>query len=83
MTRCFFRRRGRRPWGIIKDVPQDHPELNGRVVIKDLPKVVGGQEGVEVIAHDFFASQPVKGMQHLSRSLGKLCLRLSNVSFYT
>lgn len=47
----------------LRTFRNDHPELNGRVVIEDLPKVVEGQEGVEVIAHDFFAPQPVKGMQ--------------------
>ena len=41
-----------------------HPELRGRVVIEDLPKVIEGQEveeGVEAIAHDFFTPQPVIG----------------------
>ena len=44
---------------------RNHPEIRGRIVIQDLPKVVEGQEvieGVEAIAHDFFTEQPIKGV---------------------
>ncbi|PVH93845.1 o-methyltransferas-like protein [Periconia macrospinosa] len=42
------------------------PELKGRVVLQDLEEVVEsvrgeGLEGVEIMAHDFFTAQPVKG----------------------
>lgn len=44
---------------------RNHPELRGRIIVEDLPKVVEGQEveeGVDAIGHDFFTPQPVRGM---------------------
>ena len=52
----------------LRTFRRTHPELTGRMVIEDLPKVVEGQEvegGVEAIAHDFFTPQPVKGMPNI------------------
>ena len=49
----------------LRTFRRGHPDLIGRVVIEDLPKVIEGQkdeEGVEAIAHDFCTPQPVKGM---------------------
>ena len=48
----------------LRKFRRNHPELRGRVIIEDLPKVIEGQEveeGVEAIAHDFFTPQPVTG----------------------
>jgi demethylsterigmatocystin 6-O-methyltransferase len=39
-------------------------EVKGRVVLQDLPGVVGGMklpEGIEVMAYDFFTKQPITG----------------------
>ncbi|KAF6221197.1 hypothetical protein HO133_002052 [Letharia lupina] len=60
MTRCLFVDVGGGRGKSSRTFRNDHPELNGRVVIEDLPQVAEGQEGVEVIARDFFAPQPVK-----------------------
>ena len=49
----------------LRTFRRNHPELRGRFIIEDLPKVIEGQEveeGVEAIAHDFFTPQPVKGV---------------------
>ena len=48
----------------LRKFRRSHPELRGRVIIEDLPKVIEGQEvddGVEAIAHDFFTPQPIPG----------------------
>lgn len=57
----------------LRTFRRNHPELRGRIILEDLPKVVEGQEvveGVEAIAHDFFTEQPIKGMPP-SLSLGR------------
>lgn len=64
----------------LRTFRRNHPELEGRIVVEDLPKVVEGQGstgGVESVAHDFFNPQPVKGMQHLL-STGPSKLSISN-----
>ena len=70
----------------LRKFRKNHPQLSGRVIVEDLPKVVEGQEvedGVEAIAHDFFTPQPVKGMQdRLSRSPCKPRPPISSVSFH-
>lgn len=40
-----------------------YPDLPGRFMIQDLPQIVSGQkaDGVQFMAHDIFAVQPVKG----------------------
>jgi hypothetical protein len=42
-----------------------HPELKGRLVLEELPymidRVVGKLDGVELVGHDFYDPQPVKG----------------------
>ena len=48
----------------LRKFRRNHPELRGRIIIEDLPKVIEGQEvgdGVEAIAHDFFTPQPITG----------------------
>ena len=48
----------------LREFRKNHPELRGRVIIEDLPKVIESQEveeGVEAIVHDFFTPQPVTG----------------------
>ena len=46
---------------------KQHPDLPGRLILQDLPSVVEGigsdlSAGVEVVGHDFFTAQPIKGM---------------------
>ena len=42
-----------------------HREITGKLIVQDIPAVVKDvkdlPEGVEAMAHDFFAGQPVKG----------------------
>ncbi|TVY76147.1 Demethylsterigmatocystin 6-O-methyltransferase, partial [Lachnellula suecica] len=41
-----------------------HPDLPGRFIVQDLPGTVDNApkiEGVELVAHDFFTEQPIKG----------------------
>ncbi len=69
----------------LRKFRRNHPELRGRLVIEDLPKVFGGQEveeGVEAIAHDFFTPQPVKGKRLSSLELPEQIF-LSHVPFHT
>ena len=43
-----------------------YPQLQGRVILQDLPEVLqhaATVEGVEHMAHNFFSPQPVKGTQ--------------------
>lgn len=43
-----------------------HPELKGRLVLQELPymidRVADKLEGVELMAHDFYTPQPIKGI---------------------
>lgn len=44
---------------------ENFPSLPGKVILQDLPAVAAEakvSEGIEVMAHDFFTPQPVKGM---------------------
>jgi hypothetical protein len=43
-----------------------HPEVKGRLVLEELPYVIGQVEkgkldGVELVEHDFYTPQPIKG----------------------
>lgn len=41
------------------------PELPGKFIVQDLPSTVKNApkaEGIEIIGHDFFTEQPIKGM---------------------
>ena len=57
------------------------PVLKGRIILQDLPPVIArapALEGVEMVAHDFFEEQPVKGTCHfltfeLRENSGRLC----------
>lgn len=44
-----------------------YPELRGKLVIQDMPVVVQGitslPSGIEAVEHDFFAPQPVRGVE--------------------
>ena len=66
----------------LRTFRKNHRQLNGRIIVQDLPKVVEGQEneeGVETIAHDFFTPQPFKGMQFsMFKSPSKLRLAFSS-----
>ena len=55
-----------------------HPEMKGRLVLQEMPymiekvKAEGVCEGiVELVAHNFYGSQPVKGMSRWNSSLTK------------
>lgn len=53
----------------VREVCKKIPDLRGRVVIQDLPKIIEGQEaahGVEAMAHDFFNPQPIHGESFFS-----------------
>ena len=48
----------------LRDVTAERPDLVGRMIAQDLPEVISGREdvaGVEVMSHNFFEPQPVKG----------------------
>lgn len=52
--------------GEIRKLRDRYPELRGRLVLQDLPDVVAAcdvesLEGVQIMAHDFFQAQPVRG----------------------
>lgn len=45
------------------------PDVKGRIVVEDLPEVVkDALPGVEVVGHDFFQPQPIKGTSFPLRS---------------
>ena len=52
-----------------------HPGVKGRLVLQELPYMIervegqGGIEGVELMGHDFYGEQPVKGSCHRVFSL--------------
>jgi demethylsterigmatocystin 6-O-methyltransferase len=44
---------------------QKNANLNGRIILQDLPTVVAGaitDDRVERMGHDFFTEQPIKGI---------------------
>jgi hypothetical protein len=45
---------------------ENHPEVKGRLVLEELPYVIGQVDkgkldGVELVEHDFYTPQPIKG----------------------
>ena len=49
------------------------PDLPGKFIVEDLPSTVQNApkaEGIEIIGHDFFTEQPIKGMVHFHVKLG-------------
>ena len=49
---------------ILESVCEERPDLQDRVVVQDLPKVVVGRRlvhGIEIMPHNFFTPQPVHG----------------------
>ena len=49
---------------LIERFRKQRPDLTGRMILQDLPRVIEGrevEEGVEYMAHDFFTPQPVNG----------------------
>ena len=56
-------------------VKEAFPELAGKLILQDLPQTfafVGKIEGVEVIEHNFFEPQPVKGtlLHRINHNIG-------------
>ena len=50
---------------LLERFRQQRPDLKGRMVLQDLPKVIEGREtanGVEYLVHDFFTPQCIKGL---------------------
>ena len=48
----------------IAGFQQAYPNLPGRLVLEDLPAVVGNAKlpaSIELVAHDFFRPQPIRG----------------------
>ena len=48
----------------LREVCKQMPDLQGRVIIQDVPEVIEGQEtahGVEVMSYDFLTPQPIRG----------------------
>ncbi len=48
----------------LRDLRLARPDLEGRMIVQDLPEVIAGKEktpGVEAMAHDFFTPQPIEG----------------------
>ena len=49
----------------LKELKTKHPQLPGRLILQDLPKVIAQIQsvtnGIETMAYDFFTEQPVKG----------------------
>ena len=70
-----------------------YPESRGRLVLQDLPgvveKVEGLSEGIQVMAHDFFTPQPIKGIgdNDLGTCLHTYVLQalvlITHISYYT
>lgn len=50
----------------ISDFRRKWPDVPGKLALQDLPEVVSSVEGldssIEVMGHDFFTEQPIKGM---------------------
>ena len=49
---------------LIERFRKQRPDLKGRMILQDLPRVVEGREiveGVEYMVHDFFTPQPITG----------------------
>ncbi|KAL8930414.1 MAG: hypothetical protein Q9208_000598 [Pyrenodesmia sp. 3 TL-2023] len=51
---------------VLKDFVKDPTHRTGRLILQDRPNALGDAEeleeqGIEVMAHDFFATQPIKG----------------------
>ena len=50
---------------VLDGVRKNCPDLKGRLVLQDLPETVKGHvqvENMDVVGHDFFTPQPVKGL---------------------
>ena len=48
----------------LHDLRTARPDLEGRMVVQDLPEVITGMKdtpGVEAMGHDFFTPQPIEG----------------------
>ena len=50
----------------LKMLKDRHPNIPGRLILQDLPKVIDGLkgplEGIEAMPYDFFTPQPIKGI---------------------
>ncbi|KAF7957958.1 hypothetical protein EAE96_003525 [Botrytis aclada] len=49
---------------VLNDLRMARPDLQGGMIVQDLPKEIDGREptpGVRSMAHDFFTPQPIKG----------------------
>lgn len=50
---------------VLNDLRIARPDLQGGMIVQDLPKEIDGREptpGIKSMAHDFFTPQPIKGM---------------------
>jgi len=49
---------------VVSSVRKQRPDLRSSIIVQDLPKEIEGREpveGIEAMAYDFFAPQPIKG----------------------
>lgn len=54
---------------LLEALRKARPDLNGRMIVQDLPNVIESSqfvEGIEGMAHDYFAPQPVQGQYPIS-----------------
>jgi len=53
---------------VISSIRKQRPDLQGRIIVQDLPQEISGREpvaGIEAMAHDFFTPQPIHGTSPL------------------
>lgn len=52
----------------MQELRQNHPEIQGRMVVQDRQQTIDSMaskpEGIEIMVHDIFTEQPVKGIYH-------------------
>lgn len=70
----------------IEEFHRKHPAAPGRLVLQDLPAVLGQIECVDdaitTMAHDFFTEQPIKGMPVFSYHRRIICDNQENYMTY-
>ena len=72
---------------VVKERRARYPDLDGRVILQDQQSVVNRlldrladfeEQGIEVMAHDFFNPQPVKGKYNVYKHTSFLLLNKRN-----
>ena len=51
----------------LQELKAEHPKLKGRLILQERPEVIketqSMTDGIELMEHDFFTEQPVKGKE--------------------